>query len=318
VPGPECGGQKRLERPAAGLWGEERVRHGGLRGGTAAPPSQGGSALGRRWAHPAGPPARLRRGRRPRRRHRRGSRPGSRRSRSGRGGVDQGLQQRSDVPATFAPPEHHHRFAGMVVNSPQATPHGWLCRGGDQDLPSLRAPHRPQAGPPAHVKVLGVGDDVGRLPVVAALFPRLVFTCYSGSGPLRGWWGRLRTMPPRFQARLTVSAEPRRPVLSAREATRRGSVPSANGSPQRRGRRRPALHNAARYASVTRAGCPGRGASGNPSRPAARERLSQRSTVASLARTVVAMWDTLSPCSAASTTICARVRTRGGGVVRDR
>ena len=46
--------------------------------------------------------------------------------------------------------------------------------------------------------------------------------------------------------------------------------------------------------------------------------LEPRRTVASLSRTMAAIWGTLSRCSTARRTICARVRSRGALVVRYR
>ena len=184
--------------------------------------------------------------------------------------VAQRRQPVGDLPAPFAAAEAHAGVAGVVVNGAQALPRGRWPWGGPHDVLAPRAPQGAQGGQPADIQCVRRGPHLARLQLGARVVARRFSPASSGSGRLIGCGGRLSTRPAGCSARRTVSSATRMPGCAARSSTTRWSVHQANGSPQRRGRRRTAAKSAALAASVIADGRPGRGASCHPSIPSAR------------------------------------------------
>ena len=130
--------------------------------------------------------------------------------------VDQGLQQFGDLLAPLAAAEQHDGFDCMIVDGAQPIALVRLPWGRNHDLLTSRTPQGAQGGQPTEIEFVSIVKHLTSFQMVAAVFNRLFFTAYSGSGRLIVCWGRLRTMSACFSARRIVSSETRMPVLSAR------------------------------------------------------------------------------------------------------
>ena len=90
--------------------------------------------------------------------------------------VDEGLQAFGNFLAAFAASAQPHGFARLIGDRTQTAPLAGLTRRGDPALLPLRAPQRPQRGPPTAVACVGVVAHGSSFQGVAGLVARLLFT----------------------------------------------------------------------------------------------------------------------------------------------
>jgi hypothetical protein len=159
--------------------------------------------------------------------------------------VDQGLPPCGDRLAARAAADPPDGVAGRRGDGAQPSALVRRPWGGTQDVLPSRTPQGASRGQPTEMAGVRSVPHLPRCPRVAGVCTRLVLTADAGSGRLLWGWGRRRPRAARGRARRLVASEPRRPVLSARASPQRGSGHPAPGSPQLRGRRRPAAKRSA-------------------------------------------------------------------------